>query len=145
MNTEQAISDGTSGVFQFASRSEAMQRHRLPDTMHVQRIESENVTDKAGFLHATATAMRFPDYFGENWDAFYDCLTDRAESAQRGMVVIFSDLSRFAREAPEAFRMAVDVMTDAATYWEQTSCQLLVLVGLDDPGLATQLPSITSA
>ncbi len=143
MNIEQMINKGSSGVVQFSPGSGHAQTNRLSDTMQRQIIDSSTVDDKAGFLRKTATEMRFPHYFGENWDAFYDCLTDIAEPTKQGLIIVFSDLSRFARAAPEAFRTATEVMTDAVAYWEQADKQLLVLVGLDDPELAPQLPAIT--
>ena len=145
MNIEQAIGEGSGGVVQFSPGRWNPQGNRLPETMQRQIIDSANVEDKADFLRKTATAMRFPHYFGENWDAFYDCLTDIAEPTEAGMVVVFTDLSRFARGAPAAFQAAIEIMTDAVSYWERAGNQLLILVGLDDPGLAPQLPAVTNA
>jgi hypothetical protein len=35
-------------------------------------------SDKAGLLARTADALEFPAWFGHNWDALADCLTDLA-------------------------------------------------------------------
>ncbi|WP_341647529.1 barstar family protein [Thauera humireducens] len=40
------------------------------------RVELADCTDKAGLLRRFAEAFRFPDWFGHNWDALADCLTD---------------------------------------------------------------------
>ena len=39
-------------------------------------IEGQKLTKKEQFLNHAALAMHFPDYFGDSWDAFEDCLTD---------------------------------------------------------------------
>jgi len=40
------------------------------------RIDLAGCTDKATLLARFAAALHFPDWFGHNWDALSDCLTD---------------------------------------------------------------------
>ncbi len=35
-----------------------------------------NASDEQEFLRALAVQLRFPEYFGENWNALVDCLRD---------------------------------------------------------------------
>lgn len=42
-------------------------------------LDGEAVRTKDDLLRALAAAMRFPDYFGMNWDAVVDCLRDLAD------------------------------------------------------------------
>ena len=39
-------------------------------------IDLSSVTDLWDFHDIIAEALDFPDYYGCNWDAFWDCLTD---------------------------------------------------------------------
>jgi len=39
-------------------------------------IRGHKATTKSAFLDECAAAWQFPCYFGENWDAFEECLTD---------------------------------------------------------------------
>ncbi|MGL6282376.1 MAG: barstar family protein, partial [Microcoleaceae cyanobacterium] len=39
-------------------------------------IDGRNINNKADFLVKIANVMNFPDYFGKNWDALQDCITD---------------------------------------------------------------------
>lgn len=39
-------------------------------------LDTRDAGDKAAFLTACARDLRFPDYFGGNWDAFEECLRD---------------------------------------------------------------------
>jgi len=140
MNIERLVRSGSGGVFQFAAGAVP----RLPETMPQQIVDSLNVTDKASFLRETATVMRFPDYFGENWDAFYDCLSDGSERFGKGLSLVFNDLSCFAGNQPEDFHTAIATMHDAVSYWQGRGKQLLILVGLNDSKLAAKLPTISS-
>ena len=40
------------------------------------RVDLEHCTDKATLLARFAAALQFPDWFGHNWDALADCITD---------------------------------------------------------------------
>lgn len=39
-------------------------------------IDFSNVKYYLDMHHAIQKALDFPDYYGQNWDAFWDCLTD---------------------------------------------------------------------
>lgn len=39
-------------------------------------LDHQNRVDKSTILSALARGFGFPDYFGHNWDAAYDCLLD---------------------------------------------------------------------
>ena len=53
--------------------------------------------------------LGLPDYYGENWDALWDCLTDMTSGSFMLDIVGFDTLrSRF----PEAARTLLDIMGD---------------------------------
>ena len=99
--------------------------------------------DKNGFLNAIAKALQFPDYFGHNWDAFYDCLLDLKHDDGAGTLLVLRDASGFARTEPEEFAAAVDTLADAADYWKGENKALLVVVELQAPALAPELAEIS--
>lgn len=39
-------------------------------------LSCENIATKQALHEALASALRFPDWYGHNLDALYDCLTD---------------------------------------------------------------------
>lgn len=41
-------------------------------------IDFSNVKYYLDMHHAIQKTLDFPDYYGQNWDAFWDCLTDMA-------------------------------------------------------------------
>lgn len=54
-------------------------------------------------------ALAFPDWFGRNWDALEDCLTDLSWLEAGGYVLLF--------EGDAASDMLVDVLRSAAQFW----------------------------
>jgi hypothetical protein len=51
-----------------------------------------SVTEKGQLLELFARALRFPDYFGMNWNAFLDCLSDLSWLEQPEVVVDHREL-----------------------------------------------------
>ena len=70
-------------------------------------------------LTIIANAFGFPDHFGQNFDALYDCLTDMVfkSGQQTGFVVVIEHLpntEHFDRDMRETL---LDVFRDAADFW----------------------------
>ena len=110
--------------------------------MRVVPVRLVAVRDKNAFLNALAKALQFPDYFGHNWDAFYDCLLD-LEHGQNGTLLVLRDASGFARAEQDEFAAAVDTLADAADYWKGEGKALLVVVELEAPALAPELAEVS--
>lgn len=135
------ISDDADGVFRFAPGSFA--QSIAVAGAQVTMIPTRKARDKTAFLDASAQALQFPSYFGQNWDAFYDCVADLGERSAATAVLVFDDLSGFARTEPDEFDAALGTLTDAAAFWRERGRRLIVLVGLGEPLLAPQLPEVS--
>jgi len=99
--------------------------------------------DKNAFLTAIAKALQFPEYFGHNWEAFYDCLLELRHSERAGTLLVLRDASGFARAEPEELAAALGALADAADYWSHKNKALIVVVELDVPALAPDLAEIS--
>jgi RNAse (barnase) inhibitor barstar len=63
-------------------------------------------------------ALQFPDYFGENQAALYECLTDLSWlPAEAYMIVVVDAVNVLDQEPPECFAMFVETLTTAAREW----------------------------
>ena len=92
------------------------------------RIDLAGCEDKAGLLERIATALGFPAWFGDNWDAFYDCLADLSWRPGQGWVLILENVHDLRRAAPETLDTALAIMGDAAVAWDERGLPLRVLV-----------------
>lgn len=68
--------------------------------------------DKAALLQNIAKALDFPDWFGGNWDALEDCLTDLSWQNAPGYVVVFED-----PQNGDELGVLIDVLRSSAEYW----------------------------
>ena len=92
------------------------------------RIDLAGCQDKAGLLERIAAALEFPDWFGDNWDAFYDCLADLSWRPGQGRVLILENVHDLRLAAPEVLDTALAIMGDAALAWDERGLPLRVLV-----------------
>jgi hypothetical protein len=92
------------------------------------RIDLEGCQDKAGFLERIAAALGFPSWFGDNWDAFYDCLADLSWRPGNGWVLILENVHDLRLAAPDVLDTALAIMGDAAVAWDERGLPLRVLV-----------------
>jgi RNAse (barnase) inhibitor barstar len=91
------------------------------------RIDLKGLASKAGLLGRVARALNFPDWFGKNWDALNDCLTDLSWLDGPGWVIIFENSKHLAARKPQVFHSAVEVFQSANDYCRQAGKPFWVL------------------
>jgi RNAse (barnase) inhibitor barstar len=91
------------------------------------RIDLKKVVDKAGSLKEIANALEFPSYFGMNWDALVDCLTDMAWRPAAGYVLFFINGGHFAARAPDDMKTVLTIFGSAVEYWKEREVPFFVI------------------
>ena len=91
-------------------------------------IDGAAVTDKKSFLECSAAIMRFPAYWGQNWDAFEECLFDLSWAPAVGYVLLYDDVENFARQSPQEWSVAYDILTEAVSRWQKLGVPFVVLM-----------------
>lgn len=97
------------------------------------RIDLAACGGKASFLEQMAEALAFPDWFGQNWDAFFDCLADLSWRPARGYVLLLEHADTMRHDAPEALDTALAILGDAASAWESRGVPFRVFVSAPSP------------
>ncbi|QEV17008.1 barstar family protein [Streptomyces alboniger] len=93
------------------------------------------VRDKAAFMERCARDLALPDWFGQNWDALADCLTDLSWAPRaRGRLLVVSGWQEFAREAPGEWEAAQEVFSSAVEHWRGAETGLEVVLALGPVG-----------
>ena len=86
-------------------------------------------------------ALHFPTWYGANFDALFDCLTDPAWQPARGHVILVNGLSELRATAPEDFATLIEVFQAAAETRRETASPFWILI--DTP--ARGVPPFPSA
>src|SRR5262245_41115640 len=110
---------------------QSIRAYRVEDLMvaaeaagqHFLYADLSGAQSKQEVLDKIAESFLFPNHFGKNLDALYDCMTDLVHKAgaQPGFVVVLEQLPdnpRFDREAREQL---LDVFCDADDFWAERS------------------------
>jgi len=95
-------------------------------------IELHGITDRTGFLAAVACAMHFPKYFGMNWDALHDCLTDLSWRPAAGYVLFFAGFSAFSDSSPVDAGTAVRILSTSAIFWRENEVPFHAVLSTGD-------------
>ena len=98
------------------------------------RVDLKGVHDKQGLLASIATGLKFPEWFGDNWDALEDSLTDLSWLKARGYVLVLEHCAELGKHAPRELEVAVAVFESVAEYWQEQNRPFWALFsGLDAP------------
>lgn len=99
-------------------------------------VDLSGVDNKEGLLTAIGRAMAFPDWFGHNFDALADCLTDLAWRPAEGYLVILEHCDGVHGRAEEDFVTALQVFDQAASEWREQGVPFWCLVDMQADGIA---------
>lgn len=125
-----------SGMFRSsqASAPKDLERLAADHGFTLFHVEGGTADSKDGFLELMSKALNFPDYFGMNWDAFEDCLTDMVSHEEAGgYLILYKGFETFAEKEPEDFSTALEIFKDATSFWsEQGKRMVVVLLGRPD-------------
>jgi hypothetical protein len=88
--------------------------------------------EKAALLKAIAAALEFPHWFGGNWDALEDCLSDLPGA---GHVLLFEHPQR-----GDDLGVLIDVLRSSAEHWAARGKPFFAV--FIDPGRALPLPEL---
>jgi RNAse (barnase) inhibitor barstar len=96
------------------------------------------ISDSTALLKAVASALSFPAYFGENWNALYDCLRDFHWTDKRSVVLVHEDVPQIPEDE---FKIYLEVLKDAATDWKAGEPHELIIV-FDDRSRGTVIDAL---
>ena len=133
-----------SGVYCLAGKVDEVERAAKAAGLSIFKLDVGRARGKSALLRLLARTLKFPKYFGRNWDALHDCLTDLSWLDASGWLVVITNSRSFAERHKEDFATAIEVLASAAEYWSGHGKPFWVLVKGDknwDPGLP-KLPKI---
>jgi hypothetical protein len=111
--TERLKDPSRSGVYR-ASRSEPVEEALAGTRLSFARVSLHGLSGKDELLAAIAGSLSFPAWFGANWDALEDCLTDLSWREADGHVAVFA---HFGAMPNDDLGILIDVLASSAEFW----------------------------
>ena len=104
-------------TFDFAGRL-----RELPPFVYIAALDGRRMRSPAGLFAEFARALRFPDYFGHNWDALDECLNDlnwlMPLSSHKPVVVLVADAEELLQNEPELKKL-LRLLSSTSVAWNQ--------------------------
>jgi Barstar (barnase inhibitor) len=81
-------------------------------------------------------ALGFPDYYGNNLNAFNDCLSDLEIGDTGGHALVFRRYDVFAQNLPSVALPVLDIIAEQSRRFLLFGARLIALVQSDDPAIS---------
>jgi RNAse (barnase) inhibitor barstar len=91
-------------------------------------LDGNRIVDSTSLFQEFATAMQFPEYFGHNWDALKDCLTELDGHEVDRYIITIDKLDRFITKDPSQWTNFLDVCKSVVEYWQDTETPVYILL-----------------
>jgi Barstar (barnase inhibitor) len=91
-------------------------------------FDGERMIDSNSLFQEFAIVMQFPEYFGHNWDALKDCLTELDGDEVDRYIMTIDRLDRFIANDPSQWANFLDVCKSVVEYWQDTETPVYILL-----------------
>jgi hypothetical protein len=97
-------------------------QHAVGPRIACRAIRGRKARTRQGVFDEFAAALQFPCYFGENWDAFDECLTDLEWLPAEGYVLLVTHSAHLLEaEAPDQLATLFRILERAGQEWSQSA------------------------
>lgn len=99
----------------------------------VAEIDFGGCTGKDDALARFARALHFPDWFGGNWDALQDSLSDLSWLPAEGYLLLLEDVAQWREADSEGFDVALEILEQASNAWRLRLVPFWAVLPVEDP------------
>lgn len=94
-------------------------------------LDGSEITSREDLLSQVGDILRFPDYYGQNWDALYDCMTDLNHwiAPQRdGYILFYEGYQKLLFSNPREWSVFLKILLDTVEFWKQTKTPMYIFL-----------------
>ena len=106
-----------------------VQRYKKSE-FNVVEVDGETIRTEQDIFNVFSVQLRFPSYFGNNWDAFFDCLTDLLWLKSKDTIILLRNVESII--SLPFFDLFAETLVDAHLTWKAWGSQFHVIVFLSE-------------
>ena len=95
------------------------------ENWRVVSINGEAIKDKQDLFDIFSKKLNFPSYFGNNWDAFWDCITDLEWLGDVQVIIKIRKIECIKDKITR--KNLVELLADASRYWKKRGKSFKIL------------------
>jgi RNAse (barnase) inhibitor barstar len=88
-----------------------------PSGFVVRTFDGRKCHTKAGLLGEFARVLDFPSYFGKNWDAFEECVTDLQWLPTPGYLFVITEADQVLPDHDEEYETFITILEESGKVW----------------------------
>jgi RNAse (barnase) inhibitor barstar len=104
-------------------------------------VDLAQARSREAMFAAIGASLRFPGWFGDNWDALSDCLADMGWLPALGYVIILEHCDGIHARAEDDFVTLMQLLQEVADEWREEGVPFWCLVDMLADGIAW-LPTV---
>jgi len=128
MTANDTIAPERSGVYCTAERADALRDRARTQGLAWLEADLASARSKSALLDALAAAADFPAWFGRNWDALEDSLTDFSWRPAAGYVLRLRNTEAARQALAAEWRTLIEVLQAVACDWKARGKPFVVVV-----------------
>jgi RNAse (barnase) inhibitor barstar len=127
-----------SGIFHLPpSRQSAIETAATQAHLCLLKAEIDKQSTAAEVLRHLGAELNFPIWYGANFDALYDCITDPDWQPAKGHVLLINGIARLRESDPTDFATLIEVFQAAAEARRAMQSPFWVLIDAPARGIPT--------
>ncbi len=101
-------------------KAEEIEKLFPPLSLFISVMDGAEVPDKESLLKSLASVLRFPAYFGYNWDALLDCMRSLPDfTGAKNHILIIKNSNLFLKDSQGALAVFRETVEEAADFLEE--------------------------
>lgn len=106
-----------SGVFRAVDSPAELESAAQSAGLPLVGVDASAARTKSQMLGLLGKVLAFPSWYGRNWDALEDCLTDASWLPEKGQVIRIEGFEAYAEADPDGFAILLDIFKTSAEFW----------------------------